>query len=443
MTIRRIYLSVLFVVWAVSIGAIIAMKNSGGVEISASGSGTHFKLTNKYSNLPELERFDKSVEKGLRRYNIKGASLAVMKDNKLIYAKGFGMADEQRGIEVQPYSQFRIASMSKLITAVAIMVMVDDGEVSLSDKVFGPEGILSQKYPEYQDKRAENITVEHLLRHEGGFTTPIGDPMFKPEIVEKGLDIERPLITDDYINYSLSRRLGYAPGRSRKYSNVGYLILSEIITEISGREYYSWVRDNVLIPAGCTHTLMAENMFGDKYRDEVRYYSDTKDDVTEAYDGSGDIVPKAYGGNDVNALKGAGGWVSTSLDMLRLAMAIDGLNGNNEVKDIISAKSVGVLQTAKKGSMPIGWASVTGGVFERTGSFSGTATIMRNDPDGTTWILLSNTSSWIGFSLNNRFKSLIRSSLNQLPKMPSQRDLFDSDYIEQFDIEQSTKIDTQ
>ena len=79
----------------------------------------------------------------MKKWTIEGASVAIAKDGKLVYARGFGYADTAAGIETQPYSKFRIASISKLVTAVAIMKLQEEGKLSLDDKVFGPEGILN------------------------------------------------------------------------------------------------------------------------------------------------------------------------------------------------------------------------------------------------------------------------------------------------------------
>ncbi len=428
---RKIYLLSLIAIWFLSLSAIVIRKNTSGIVVQDISSPA-VVLTNKLSDIPEALKFDKSIERYMRRWRVKGLTVGVMKNNKLVYAKGYGYADVEKEIACEAFSEFRLASMSKLITGIAVMKLIDDGYLSLSDKVFGEGSLLGRDYPKYRDKRVSDITVEHLLRHEGGFTTPIGDPMFKIELVELGLDVERPISNEQTIEYALSRKLGFKPGRSRKYSNVGYLLLSKVIEKASGKSYEDYVTQKILIPAGCYNTHLAKNLYEDRRAHEVKYYSGSKEDFIPAYDGSGDILPKQYGGNDVVALQGAGAWVSTVGDMLRLALSIDGKNASSNFKDVISAKSVSKMQTPLRGRMSIGWASVNGGKFVRTGSFCGTSTIMSIDPDGTSWIVLSNTSSYIGYRLNNNFKSMMRNSLKSLPKFAPDRNLFDEDYIEDF-----------
>lgn len=427
---RALYISSLFAIWIISFILIITKKESSTLIVNDQLVSQPI-ITNEMSEIKGTERFDKAIKKVMKRWNVKGTSVAVMKDNKLIYAKGYGYADSEKEIACEPFNLFRIASMSKLITAIGIMKLVDDNHISLDSKVFGENGILKDEYKEYRDKRVENITIDHLLRHEGGFTTPIGDPMFKITLVEKGLDIKRPITSKNTIEYAISRRLGFRPGSSRRYSNVGYLILSLVIEKISKTSYEHYIKENVLIPAGCYNTHLANNLYNDKYENEVKYYSDTKGDFIKSYNGSNKIMPKCYGGNDVRALKGAGAWVSTTADMLRLSLSIDGKSGANDIEDILSAKSIYSMQYNNKKRYPIGWAKIEGRTYERTGSFSGTTTIMRLQAEGYSWIILSNTSSWIGYRLNNHFKSTMRSSLGLLPKVAPERNLFNKKYTEE------------
>ena len=102
--------------------------------------------------------------------------------------------------------------------------LVENGKLSLQDKAFGSEGILNDStvYGNIKDKRTLDITVENLLRHQGGFTTRYGDPMFNPVTVAKKMNAENPATMETMIQFVLSRRLGFTPGTSTAYSNVGY-----------------------------------------------------------------------------------------------------------------------------------------------------------------------------------------------------------------------------
>ena len=124
-------------------------------------------LTNDMCGTPQAAALDSYIERFMRRWEIKGGSLAVMKDGRLIYSKGYGWADEEKGIPMSPGHIMRIASLSKLITATAIMQLCERRVLSLEDRVFGDGGILDcPQFSRIRDKRARSISVEHLLRQE-------------------------------------------------------------------------------------------------------------------------------------------------------------------------------------------------------------------------------------------------------------------------------------
>ena len=115
-------------------------------------------LTNELSQIPELEGLDKKVRNYMNQWQIKGASLAVMRNDSLIYAKGYGWADEGEKVAMEPSHILRMASVSKLVTAVGIMVLQDRDSLSIKDTVFGPGGIL--------DDSLYNAVIKHLLPSE-------------------------------------------------------------------------------------------------------------------------------------------------------------------------------------------------------------------------------------------------------------------------------------
>ena len=100
-------------------------------------------LSNSFSELSTTKSMEKYISRWMARNNIRGASLAVMKDEHLIYCKGYGWADKEQEREAEVGDIYRIASASKLITAVGIMKLCDEGLLTLDSKVFGPEGISS------------------------------------------------------------------------------------------------------------------------------------------------------------------------------------------------------------------------------------------------------------------------------------------------------------
>ncbi len=359
----------------------------------------------------------------MRKWEINGASLAIMKDEKLIYAKGYGWADKEKQEKTEVRHIFRIASVSKLITATAIMKLCEEGEITLDSKVFGVSGILNdEKFLNIKDSRVKDITIEQLLRHKGGFSVRAGDPMFNLGQIAREQGYGRAMDTDEIISYVLSKRLGYKPGSGTRYSNVGYLILSKVIEKVSGKGYEDYVKESILIPAGVYDMHIAGNSYEEKFPNEVKYYGPSDDEPVEAFDGSMKMMPRWYGGNNIKALYGAGGWVASPSELLKLVAAIDGRDG---VEDILSKKSVRIMTNSDPSNLPIGWAKcTTAGDWTRSGTLSGTSALIKYSPNGYSWVFITNTSSWKGARFPNYIDALFRGALQKVPKWP-ERDLFE------------------
>ena len=359
--------------------------------------GVHLNVTldNSASDLPELAGLDRKMNAYLRRWQIKGASLAITRNDSLVYAKGYGWADEEKNVEMGPGHILRMASVSKLITATGIMVLQDKGMLSIKDTVFGPSGILRDSLftSVIKDRNYDRITVEHLLRHQGGFYR---DPLFSSRDVMNQMHLDCPPCKEDFFRLVLGRRLRFAPGTWQKYSNFGYLLLSEIIEEVSGKPYEQFIREDVLAPAGCYDMHIAGNYYEDRRENEVRYYTHEGDGkFIEDYSGNGQMVERCYGGNNVPLLSGAGAWCGSPAEIARLVASID---GRPEVPDIISESSFKqMIEYFDKETFSLGWNDTTPEKgWSRTGTLSGTSALVKHFPDGECWILITNTSTYKG-----------------------------------------------
>lgn len=151
-------------------------------------------LTNKSSDTKALKPMDAEIERFCQKWEIKGLSLAVTRHDSLLYAKGYGWADKESGIPMEPSSIMRIASASKLVTATAIMKLVEQGKLRLDQKVFGNNGILNDTAfsNSIRDKRLFDLTVDHLLQHKGGFGRGAGDPMFNTADIMEAKHLSTP-----------------------------------------------------------------------------------------------------------------------------------------------------------------------------------------------------------------------------------------------------------
>jgi len=347
------------------------------------------------SSVTDLETMDNKFERFLTRWNIHGASLAITRNDSLVYVKGYGVSD---GLDsITPGTKFRLASVSKLVTATGIMVLRDRGQLMLCDKVFGPEGILgNEPYATViKDPRYYQITIEDLLRHKGGFSSRGGDPMFPSEEYLARNHFDHFPDRDEMLRCVLSHRLYRQSGTTAEYSNFGFLLLSLIIEKITGQDYERWMQDNVLHPCGCIDFHIAGNFLEDRYPGETVYHCQEMDTLTRCIDGSKRLVERCYGGSNITALSGAGAWVASTAELARFVCSIDGIPG---VEDIISSEGLDrMTETTDSVSFGIGWNDISeDGVWTRTGTLSCTSALVKRYGDGECWILVTNTGTWKG-----------------------------------------------
>ena len=336
---------------------------------------------------------DASIEKFRQQNGLKGVSVAIVKDEKLVFVKGYGFANEEALVPVTPNLLFRIASVSKLITAVAIMKLVENSKISLESKVFGKYGILNDdQFLHIKDSRLEKITVQHLLNHSGGWTQHYGDLAFLPKIVSKVVGDPLPVKIDSYIKFVTTHRLHFEPGSRSVYSNIGYVILGKVISKVTGTDYETFVRKEVLDPAGIKDMKLGGSFLEEALPNEVKYYQPDDGQPVESFDGSNRMVLKTYGGNDIHLLGSAGGWLASSLDLMKLIVAID---KDPKVKDILSPESIQKMtQVDPSGLDPLGWRGTNEmGEWWRTGTLPGSSALVKREPNGFSWVILSNTSN--------------------------------------------------
>lgn len=381
-------------------------------------------LDNSFSELPEFEKMDRKINSWIKFWDIKGVSLAVMRNDSLLFAKGYGWADKEQYVRMQPYHLLRIASVSKLITATAVMKLKEQGLMPLDTLVFGEKGILSDSlYLEASDRRYYDITVEHLLRHQGGFTLSRGDPMFCTSEIIRWEHLDSPPTTERLVKYILSRRLGYKPGTWQKYSNVGYMFLSLAIEKITGMPYEQYVRDSILAPAGCYDMWLGRNYYAQRHPGEAKYYMHKDAQPVEDFHLDGTMVQKCYGGSDFEKLLGAGAWVASASELARFVASIDGCD---VIPDIISPESVAEMTEYMGSSVfPIGWADIRrNGEWYRSGTLSGTSVLVKYYPDGYCWILITNSSTWKGSMFSKDISRLFNQLSRTVEEWP-ERNLFE------------------
>ncbi|MDQ1296880.1 MAG: hypothetical protein QG611_859, partial [Bacteroidota bacterium] len=380
------------------------------------------RLTNESSSGREFASVEKTITSFMRRWSVAGSSVAISLDGKLSYAQGFGFSDTASGDKTQPYHKFRIASISKLVTAIAVMKLYEERKLSLNDRVFGPDGILNDAYfSNPKDKRVYDITVAHLLSHEGGWTLRWGDQMFMPVLIAEKMGVRPPADTRTIIRFALDKRLHFTPGTGKAYSNLGYSILGLVIEKVSGMPYEEYCKKELFEPIGIYDMTLAHNLPSQKAPFEVTYYEPSDVVPKPSIYGTGEMVSPKYGGNDIEALGGAGAWLATAPDLLRLMLAVDGLPTK---KDILTEASISYMTDNKNGFAPVGWkTTINNGTWWRTGSFPGSAGMIKRQSDGIGWVVLFNSSAWNGPEIYTYINNMMYRVIAQIKHWPED-DLF-------------------
>lgn len=382
-------------------------------------------LTNAMSSQPELHAMDSIMQRYLKRWEIHGAQLAISRHDSLLYARGFGYADKDRQIPMEPSYIMRMASVSKLVTATGIMKLRDMGKIRLSDKVFGPNGILNDTFyvNSIRDKRYFDITVEQLLRHKAGFTNYAGDAIFSTRYIMQQNHLTTPPDHRTLLRIVLRRHLGYTPGTAQRYCNIGYTLLSLIIEKRTGMSYENFMQRYVLNPAGCYDFHIAGNYLKDRRKNETVYYMHSSSVPVPEFNNSGRMVVRCYGENDITTALGAGAWVASAAELCRLVASID---GDRIVPDVISPQAVKLMtQEMPDHQFSLGWNFTPHNrPWIRTGSLVGTSALVLRYPDGECWVFITNTSTWKGHKFSQDTMALFEKLRKRFGSKMPKRNMF-------------------
>lgn len=357
--------------------------------------------------VPALARFDDIMVEMLSTRTIPGAQLAIARDGRLVYNRGFGYASVEDQEHVEPGSIFRIASTSKPVTAVAVLMLVDAGELALDTPVF-PRLAYDRLPDAPYDSRLDTITVEHLLVHSGGWNSSLGpwyDPQYLPWplMASHLFGTESPAEAETIVRSMLTEPLDFDPGTQSAYSNFGFNVLGRLIERVSGEPYEKFVLDNVLAPAGVTSMAIGGTTPEERLPGEVRYYSPPElEPRISVFPGEG-FVPVGYGSFYLRSLDAHGGWVASAADLLRFTLAIDGAKG----EALLTPATVSAMETTQRppaaavgagnleDSLGLGWNSAPQGdgyEWSHAGALEGSnASWLVRRPDGMTLAFVVNS----------------------------------------------------
>jgi CubicO group peptidase (beta-lactamase class C family) len=217
--------------------------------------------------VPELVAVDQMMQSVMQQYNIRGGSVAIAKDGRLVYARGFTW--DQPDVEpIQPTTLFRIGSISKSITSLAIHQLIEDSLLSYDTSVAETLGL--QPPPgRSTDARLAAVTLDHLLTHTSGMYAH--DTYTVEDEVVAQLGVGPPPTKREIISFIISIPFVFNPGTLWDYNNYGYLMLGMLAEAATGRDFPEYVFDNIFRPVGVGRARMGHTLREDLAPTETTY----------------------------------------------------------------------------------------------------------------------------------------------------------------------------
>lgn len=328
----------------------------------------------------DMKKVDDAVAAFMNQYDVPGLSFAISKDGRLVLAKTYGFADKEVGERVAPRHRFRIASVSKPVTAVAIMKLFEADKLKMTDTVFGSGALLGTTYGTQPYKtNVDKITVQHLLNHTGGGWA--GDLGFDPMFSNTNLN-QADLISKTLNDVALEK----TPGAEYHYSNFGFCVLGRVIEKLSGQTYQNYVKNQVLNPSGITSMEIAGDTEAQRKTNEVKYYGQNGENPYNM---------------KVARMDAHGGWIATPIDLTRFLVRVDKFNTKPDILKATTLTSMFTGSSANSGYAK-GWAVNSVPNYWHNGSLPGEQAIAVRTADGFTWAVLVNTrANGIGGDLDN------------------------------------------
>ena len=237
---------------------------------------------------------DELVGRHLASRHIPGATIAVVREGQVVFAKGYGLSNVELSVPATKFTVFELASMTKPFTALATLMLIEDNKLSLDDRVTEILDGLPDAW--------NGITIRHLLRHTSGVVNYTSiDGFFDT--------IQKTYGKRELIGLTTGIPLDFAPGAEMRYSNTGYYLLGMVIEDISGQEYGHFLEERIFRPLDMTNT---------RFNDRSRII----DNRANGYRWNGLRLRNAIAVNPMQTFA-AGGLVSTVLDLVKWNAALD------------------------------------------------------------------------------------------------------------------------
>ena len=316
------------------------------------------------------DQVDKYLKSQMQEHRIPGLTLEVIRDGKAIKTAAYGLANVELNVPAKPETVFEIGSITKQFTAAGILMLAQEGKLSVDDKI--------SKYLKDPPEAWANVTVRHLLTHTSGIKSYTG---------LDGFQIWRHLTQEQFIKAIGKEPMEFQPGDSWKYCNTGFNLLGYIIENVSGKNYWEFMGERVFQPLGMQATTK-------------RLYSLVIPNRASGYEQTNHVWMNRD--TDLTEVFSAGAIASTAGDLAKWSVALDGdrlLNAASKAQMWTPVK----LNDGKTRKYGFGWNVDTLEGHKNIGhggSTSGfSASIQRFPDDHLAVIILSNTDEEIATTL--------------------------------------------
>ncbi len=357
--------------------------------------------------IPELSVIDTTMTDFMQVNAILTASVGIVRNEKVIYYRSFGWQDENASVPVAHNVVMRIASVTKPITAAAIRQLIADGFIGLNERVFtvnGQTGILDITPFGTPDPRLDQITVNHLLQHYGGWdrnAPGVGDLTYKELQIASEMNIASPPGRMATVSWIMGQPLQSTPGTTYAYSNIGYLLLGMIVEARTGMTLNEYFELEIFTPIGVVpdevqlgRTFKSDQDVREPWYDNTGFQSSN---VFYPIFSNDQIVDTPYGGWHHEARVGQGGQVASAYAMLKY-LDVYQVNGSD----------IGGPRPA-----PGGWR------WNHTGSLTGTNSIARQRGDGVNYVILFNRRPVAGSAYVSQLRTTFDTIFDNLTVWPT------------------------